>query len=173
MLPVVHINSRNAFWIVALIVIATLLPFLGETMFNSKGEPREAIVAVSMLNSGDWILPVSNGDVIPYKPPFMAWCIALFSLLAGHVTEYTSRLPSALALIVLVLWSYRFFARNYSWSRAFLCSVVTLTAFEVYRAGFACRVDMQLTMFIVGALYSLYGYWLNGFRRVCSCCFRA
>lgn len=108
MLPVVHINSRNAFWIVALIVIATLLPFLGETMFNSKGEPREAIVAVSMLNSGDWILPVSNGDVIPYKPPFMAWCIALFSLLAGHVTEYTSRLPSALALIVLVLWSYRF-----------------------------------------------------------------
>ncbi|WP_367880773.1 ArnT family glycosyltransferase, partial [uncultured Muribaculum sp.] len=110
MLPVVHINSRNAFWFVALIVIATLLPFLGETMFNSKGEPREAIVAVSMLNSGDWILPVSNGDVIPYKPPFMAWCIALFSLLAGHVTEYTSRLPSALALIVLVLWSYRFFA---------------------------------------------------------------
>lgn len=165
MLPVVHINSRNALWIVALIVIATLLPFLGETMFNSKGEPREAIVAVSMLNSGDWILPVSNGDVIPYKPPFMAWCIALFSLLAGHVTEYTSRLPSALALIVLVLWSYRFFARNYSWSRAFLCSVVTLTAFEVYRAGFACRVDMLLTMFIVGALYSLYGYWQNGFRR--------
>ena len=77
MLPVVHINSRNAFWIVALIVIATLLPFLGETMFNSKGEPREAIVAVSMLNSGDWILPVSNGDVIPYKPPFMAWCVVL------------------------------------------------------------------------------------------------
>lgn len=24
---------------------------------------------------------------------------------------------------------------------------------------------MLLTMFIVGALYSLYGYWLNGFRR--------
>ena len=103
MLPVVHINSRNAFWIVALIVIATLLPFLGETMFNSKGEPREAIVAVSMLNSGDWILPVSNGDVIPYKPPFLAWLIAAFATVfnGGVVTEYISRLPSALALMGL------------------------------------------------------------------------
>ena len=47
-----------------------LLPWLGETFFNRKGEPREAIVAVSMLQSGDYILPVNYGGDIPYKPPF-------------------------------------------------------------------------------------------------------
>jgi 4-amino-4-deoxy-L-arabinose transferase-like glycosyltransferase len=78
-----------------------LLPFLGLTDFNTKGEPREAVVALSMLKSGDWILPVNNGMDIPYKPPFFHYCIALVSLLTGSVDEYTSRLPSALALITM------------------------------------------------------------------------
>ena len=44
-----------------------LLPWLGETWFNSKGEPREAIVAVTMLQSGDWVLPLSFGSDMPYN----------------------------------------------------------------------------------------------------------
>ena len=48
--------------LIAVIVISCvmLLPFLGLTDFNTKGEPREAVVALSMLNSGDWILPVNK-----------------------------------------------------------------------------------------------------------------
>ena len=83
--------------LIAVVVISCvmLLPFLGLTDFNTKGEPREAVVALSMLKSGDWILPVNNGMDIPYKPPFFHYCIALVSLLTGSVDEYTSRLPSA------------------------------------------------------------------------------
>lgn len=132
-----RLTPRNSYFILAAIAAVTLLPFLGETLFYSKGEPREAIVAVSMLNTGDWILPESNGDEIPYKPPFMAWCIAIFSLIHGHVTEYLSRLPSALALIGMILWCYGFFKRRISWTHAFAAGLITLTAFEVYRAGMA------------------------------------
>lgn len=152
-------KTKYAFLLLLIISSLTLLPFLGEALFYSKGEPREAIVAVSMLQSGNWILPVSNGDMIPYKPPFMAWCIALVSLPWGHVTEYLSRLPSALALIGLVLWTYVFYSRRGGKGRALLTAFVLLTSFEVYRAGFACRVDMLLTFFTVGAIYSLYNYW--------------
>ena len=75
------------------------LPWAGLTLFNSKGEPREAIVALSILESGNWILPVNYGGDIPYKPPFMAWVIAVLSAVfnGGVVTEYLSRLPSMLA----------------------------------------------------------------------------
>ena len=74
------------------------LPWLGEILFNSKGEPREAIVAVSILRSGDWILPTNYGGDIPFKPPFLAWLIAGLAtvLNGGVVNEYISRLPSAL-----------------------------------------------------------------------------
>lgn len=159
-------NKNLAFTVLLTVLIVTFIPFLGEAWFHSKGEPREAIVAVSMLQQHNWILPLSNGDVIPYKPPCLAWLIALFSLFTGHVTEFTSRLPSALALIGMTLWTFSFFARRTRWQTAFLGSIITFTAFEVFRAGFACRVDMLLTFFIVGALLSLYNYWERGLKGI-------
>lgn len=149
-------TRMTAFAIILVAVCVTFLPFLGCAPFFTKGEPREAVVALSMLQSGDWILPLSNGDVIPYKPPFLAWCIAVISLLTGGVTEYTSRLPSAIALIAMVMAGYRFWSRRVGIPAAMIGAVVTFTCFEVYRAGFACRVDMVLTAFIVTGMYSLY-----------------
>ena len=101
---------RIPFWIVFLVAVITLLPFLGNTDFTTKGEPREAVVALSMLNQHNWILPTNNGVDIPYKPPFFQWCIALFSLPFGHITAYTSRLPSAIALIIMLSWGAVFYA---------------------------------------------------------------
>ncbi len=161
-----HLTPQNGFWILAVLTIMTFIPYLGEALFSTKGEPREAIVAVSMLDSGNWILPVSNGDIMPYKPPMLAWCIAVVSLVVGHVTEFTSRLPSALALIIMVLWGFRFYSRRSNQMQSFIAGVITFTAFEVFRAGYACRVDMLLTMFMLGALYSLYAYWEHGLKGI-------
>ena len=41
-------DRKKAFWFIALLSMLVILPFLGETIFYSKGEPREAIVAFSM-----------------------------------------------------------------------------------------------------------------------------
>lgn len=139
--------------------IITLLPFLGLAEFNTKGEPREAVVAVSMLNQHNWILPVNNGIEIPYKPPFFQWCIALFSLPAGHVSEFTARLPSALALILMAVCGACFSVRRSGWRVALLAAMLVLTNFELHRAGTNCRVDMVLTAFVVCALYALYVWW--------------
>lgn len=156
-------NIKNkAAWKVLLISILLLLPFLGMANFYSKGEPREAVVAYTMLEHGNWILPINNGGDIPYKPPFFHWCIALFSLLQGHVSEFTSRLPSALALIFMVLGGFMFFAKRKNTEVAMFTSLLTLTSFEVLRAGYACRVDMVLTACIVGAMYLLYIWWERG-----------
>lgn len=156
-------TQRLNWWLLLLILAITFLPFLGETLFNTKGEPREAIVAVSMLQSGDWVLPVSYGGDIPYKPPFLAWCIAAFSLLfGGEVTEFSSRLPSAVACIAMVMTVYTLYRRELG-SRggavAMAAAVITFTAFEVHRAAVACRVDMVLTAFIVCAICTLFRYY--------------
>lgn len=141
-----------------------LMPFIGLEDFYTKGEPREAVVAMSMLNEGNWILPVNNGSDIAFKPPLFHWLIAVFSLPAGHVSEYTSRLPSALALIILIVGTFGFYMRRKGALRASIASMLLLTSFEVMRAGTACRVDMLLTMFIVGALYLLYNWYDKGKR---------
>ncbi|MEG2277436.1 MAG: glycosyltransferase family 39 protein [Odoribacter sp.] len=137
----------------------TILPFLGLTDYNTKGEPREAIVAYSMLESGNWILPRNYGGEIAFKPPFFHWSIAAASSLTGEVSEYSSRLPSALALIVMTLAIYWFYAKRKDAWVGLLTACVTLTCFEIHRAGFACRVDMVLTAFIVLALLQFYNWY--------------
>lgn len=138
-----------------LIVAVTLLPFLGLTDFNTKGEPREAIVAQTMLQTGNWVLPANNGGEFAYKPPLFHWAVAVCSLPFGDVTEFSSRLPSALAAIVLAFSTFLFFSRRRDETTGFLTALILLTTFEVHRAAMNCRVDMLLTMFIVLALYSL------------------
>ena len=159
-------KQLSSTWVLVILCFFALFLFLGDTLFNTRGEPREAIVAVSMLKEGNWILPVNNGVDIAYKPPFFHWLIALFSLPIGHVTEYTSRLPSALALMVMTVATYRFFAVRTTQTKAFLTSIILLTSFEVHRAGVACRVDMVLTCMMVLSLFLLYRWYEKDFKRI-------
>lgn len=143
-------------WILAVVCICSLFLFIGEAFFNTRGEPREAVVALSMLKEGNWILPINNGVELAFKPPLFHWMIAAFSTVTGAVTEYTSRMPSALALVVMVLAGYGFYARRRGAEVAFLMGLLTLTNFEMHRAGTNCRVDMVLSALMVLALYQLY-----------------
>ena len=157
---------NNALWYISILAILMLIPFLGLTDFNTKGEPREAVVAYTMLEHGNWILPINNGGDIPYKPPFFHWCIAFFSLIIGHVNEFTSRLPSAISLILMTIGGFTFFAKRKDTKTAAIAAILTLTSFEVHRAGTNCRVDMVNTAFMVGAMYLLYRWWEKGQKQL-------
>ncbi len=142
-------------------IAITFLPWLGDTLFNTKGEPREAIVALSMVDSGNYILPESCGGDIPYKPPFLAWLIVACSWFTGGVNEISARMPSAISTIVMAVGIYLFVRRrsttdNHADLTATLTTAITVTAFEVFRAATACRVDMVLTACIVGAILLLF-----------------
>ena len=153
-------------WILFALCILSLFLFIGEASFHTRGEPREAVVALSMLQDGNWILPVNNGTELAFKPPLFHWLIAVFSTVAGAVTEYTSRMPSAVALALMVLAGYAFYARRRGAEVAFLMGLITLTNFEVHRAGTNCRVDMLLSALMVLALYQLYKWGEKRLRGV-------
>ena len=157
-----NIKYNKALWLITILAIVMLIPFLGLSDFNTKGEPREAVVAYTMLEHGNWILPINNGGDIPYKPPFFHWCIAFFSLFIGHVNEFTSRLPSAVSLVLMTIGGFVFYTKRKDTQISLIAAILTLTAFEVHRAGINCRVDMVNTAFMVGAMYLLYRWWEKG-----------
>lgn len=152
----VNFYKDKYFWLVALVSFLSLFLFLGSSSFHTRGEPREALVAQAMINDSNWTLPTTNGVDMAYKPPFFHWMIAATSSVVGEVNEYTSRFPSALALAAMVLVGYAFFAKRRGRELALLTALITLTNFEVHRAGVNCRVDMVLAAFMVLALYELY-----------------
>lgn len=152
-------------FIVLSIAIILTLPWLGLGHFYTRGEPREALVAVAMMEQGNYILPTFQGE-FAFKPPMLHWLVALFSLPQGYVSEYTARMPSAIASIAMVFAFFAFYSRRVTPLKALTASLILMTCFEVHRAAMTCRVDMVLMAFTVGSMLALYKWIENGCRRL-------
>lgn len=143
-------------WLLITICTLSVLLWIGKGDFYTKGEPREASVAVSMIEKNQWILPEAYADEIAYKPPLVHWAIALFSLPKGEITPLSARLPSAISFICLICFTFVFFGKNLRMQDAFLSALILITCFELHRAAMTSRVDMTLTFFIVLGLQRLF-----------------
>jgi len=139
-----------------LITFISVFLWIGKGDFYTKGEPREASVAVSMIEKNQWILPQEYADELAYKPPLTHWLMAVFSLPRGKVTPLSARLPSALAFMGLIVVSFLFFGKNLKFQDSFLAALILLTSFELHRAAMTARVDMLLTFLIIWALTRLF-----------------
>ena len=109
-----------------------------------------------MLETGNWVLPQVYANEFAYKPPLAHWLMAAASLPQGYVSEFTSRLPSALAFIILIGFTLVFFGKRLRFQQAFIATLLLITCIEIHRAAMTTRVDMLLTTFIVIGLYQLY-----------------
>src|SRR5438046_5657699 len=136
--------------LVALAVVLAALP-IGSDVYEGGGS-REGLVVREMLRTGDWILPLWNGSVVPSKPPLFHWLAAGAAALTGAgVTEHTLRVPSiALAGLVVRL----VFLAGRAWSGeqvGFLAALVLATTPQFLNEAGDGRVDMTLTTAITGA----------------------
>src|SRR5437867_4479470 len=136
--------------LVALAVVLAALP-IGSDLYQG-GEAREGLVVREMLRTGDWILPLWNGSVMPSKPPLFHWLVAAAAALTGAgVTEHTLRAPSiALAGLVVLL----VFLAGRAWGGeqvGFMAALVLATTPQFLNEGGDGRVDMALTTAVTGA----------------------
>lgn len=151
-----YLYLQKPITMVIVICIISVLPWIGLGDFSTKGEPREASVAISMLETGNWVLPQVYANEFAYKPPLAHWLMAAASLPQGYVSEFTSRLPSALAFIALIGFTLVFFGKRLRFQQAFIATLLLITCVEIHRAAMTTRVDMLLTTFIVIGLFQLY-----------------
>jgi 4-amino-4-deoxy-L-arabinose transferase-like glycosyltransferase len=95
---------RNTF-AVAAIAAVMFIAALGSTRLWDEDEPKNAACGQEMLNRGDWIVPTFNGQLRTDKPILLYWCMLAVYNLFG-VSEFTARLPSALAGVGTVVLTY-------------------------------------------------------------------
>jgi len=149
---------------ILLIAMLLTLPWIGSGDFYNKGEPREAAEALSMLNDGHWILPMDYADEMGYKPPLMHWMVAGISFLSGSVSEWSARLPSALALMGMALLTLLFLKKRTNIQSAVVSALILLTCFELHRYALECRVDMTLAFFMAASLFGLFKWVEQGLK---------
>ena len=158
------IRSRPFLVGVGLAVLCVILYVwgLGEAPFYSRGEPREATVVWEISTSGEWILPLRNGYIIPSKPPLFHWLGALFSLAGGGISELTIRLPSALLATTGVLLTYAVGTTVWGAEAGLVAGIILATSFEWARAAVSARVDMTLTVCMVAAFLLFFAFYHRG-----------
>lgn len=79
-----------------------MFSYLGSARLWDRDEPRNARAAYEMLERGDWVVPTFNGQLRSHKPAMLYWLQMSAYALLGQ-SEFSARLPSALAALVSVL----------------------------------------------------------------------
>jgi 4-amino-4-deoxy-L-arabinose transferase-like glycosyltransferase len=120
-----------------------------------KTEGLRAIVAAEYLRTGNWIVPTLYGEPLFTKPPGMYAAIAFFSLPFGQVTEWTARLPSALAATLTVLMLYCYFTRLFGRRGGLLIAVLAPMAPLWLDKATAAEIDMMQVMWVTGSILCL------------------
>ena len=145
--------------LVAALLIGAAVLFLtdlGGTDLWAPDEPRYAHVAdevFSMRHGPEGLVLLHlNGQPYTQKPPLYYWLASIASLPGGRVSEWSARLPSALAGLAAVWLTFllgraMFDGRTGAWAAAILATVFDF-AFLARHA----RLDVLLTLAVVAAL---------------------
>ncbi len=95
-------NRLTALALIAALWAGIYLPGLGSTEIKGE-EGRRILPAVTMLETGNWLVPHVGGKPFLRKPPLVNWAIAGMFRLTGVRNEWTARLPAALCVLALGL----------------------------------------------------------------------
>lgn len=101
------VNSLLAWrpWLVAGAAATLLLTNLGGGRLWDDDETKNARCGAEMHERGAWVVPTFNGELRSHKPVLLYWAMRA-SYAAFGVSEFSARLPSALAGIAVVVMAY-------------------------------------------------------------------
>ncbi|MGA2034627.1 MAG: glycosyltransferase family 39 protein [Thermoguttaceae bacterium] len=138
-------------WLLVLLTGAIYFTRLGDPPLTGE-EPRRGQVAREMAEFDDWIVPRQQGAPFMSRPPVHNWMIALAGAARGSVDAVAIRLPSAVAMMFLVLLIY-------GYSRTFLSRVGALGAGAAFATmglvlqfGWRGETEALYTLFVAGSL---------------------
>jgi 4-amino-4-deoxy-L-arabinose transferase-like glycosyltransferase len=124
-------------------------------------EPRFALIARDMLQSGDWLIPRVGGDLYADKPPVFFWLMAASMALTGSM-RVGFLLPSLLAGVGSVVLVYDLVRRVRGREAAFAGALVLLLTFQFVWQFRQAQIDGVLCFFTTLGLYGLLRHLFAG-----------
>ncbi len=117
-----------------------------------RTEGLRTIVAAEFLRSGDWFVPRLYGQPLLTKPPLAYAAIAAASAPFGGVTEWTARLPSALAATLVVFLIYGCFRRHFGGKGGLTAAALLPCSLMWLDRTPSAEIDMLQVAWVTGAL---------------------
>lgn len=136
----------------ALLLNLGLVPLYAE-------EPRRAVVAMEMMFRQNWLVPSVNGELYFLKPPFFNWILAGLYSLAGANTEFITRVPTVISLLLLG-WVIFVSGRRYvSLTFGALAAVLFMTAAgNLFFNSLLAEIDLFYSLVTFSSLVCLFHF---------------
>ena len=136
---------------------AIYLPHLGTEELRGE-EFRRVMPAVTMLKSGDWIVPRLAGEVYSNKPPLINWMVATSFRLTGIQNEWTARLPNVLLLLGFGIFSIFFLKDRLGVEKAVFLPLIFITTIAMIDKSRMAEIDSGLVTFC-GFAWVIWVFW--------------
>nr|WP_320133868.1 glycosyltransferase family 39 protein [uncultured Holophaga sp.] len=117
-------------------------------------EPRFALVARQMVDSGHWLFPMRGGELYPDKPPVFMWAIACFYQLTGSL-RVAFLLPSFLASMGTLALVFDLGRRLWDRATGWRAGLVLLLVIQFTLQAHEAQIDALVTFFIILGVYGL------------------
>ena len=149
------LGERGWITLFCLVCVVVIFSNLGGSALFEPDEGRNAEKAREILLLGDWVTPYENFLPTLGKPMFFYWLVALSFKVFG-ISEWSARLPSALATLGNVFLVYRFARVHLGLWEALWSCLILVTSFQFFMFSRIVISDMTLTFFITLALFAFY-----------------
>lgn len=151
-------SDKKAALLVLALALISLLPTLGITRIIDPSDGFFAESARELFESGNFIVPTLNYAPYNDKPILTHWLVALSYAIFG-VSEFSSRLPSALCASALCVATFIFARRFTNLRTAWFSSLILLSSYLFSILARVSLTDMPLSLFLNISLFSFFAYW--------------
>ncbi|MCB1607884.1 MAG: glycosyltransferase family 39 protein [Xanthomonadales bacterium] len=154
-------QTRRDYWLLMLLALLVLGSGLGLRDPWPADEPRFALVAKQMWESGQWLIPFRGEDPYPDKPPLFMWLqLACYALFRSWRVAFL--LPSLLASIGTLALVYdlgrRLWSRRAAWWGTLLLLFCIQFTYQAKRA----QIDPTLVFWVTLSMYGFLRHLLLG-----------
>lgn len=123
--------------------LVALAAGFGTAPFWDEDETRFVAIAQTMLDTGDWVVPIYNGTLAVDKPVLMHWSIASAFAAFGR-SEISARIPAAVATLLTALAVFHAGSRWFSPLAGVLAAMAYVGSLLVAIEGHAATPDAIL-----------------------------
>ena len=158
-------TDRRPLLLLALLIVAASAVYLignGSTALWDRDEPRYAQTSRQMLQSGDWVVPHFLDLPRTAKPALIYWCQATAMAVfgdAGPAANFSARLPSALAITLLLIVASAVLWRPLGPQATLWTAFIFATSGLTIAAAKMCITDAVLLLWVTLAQLCLYAAW--------------
>ncbi|MBB5875470.1 MULTISPECIES: ArnT family glycosyltransferase [Xanthomonas] len=154
-------RASREFWLLAILAVLVLGAGLGLRDPHPADEPRFALVAKQMVESGNWLFPHRGTELYSDKPPMLMWLQASFYTLFGN-WRVAFLLPSLLAGLGTLACVYDLGRRLWTRRVGMYAAYALLFAFHFTYQAKKAQIDPLVVFFITLANYALLRHLLRG-----------